>query len=51
MAVNRQQEVQSRDGPGDAEPGEGVDAVLTGPTYQDQEPRLQASGLWVVISR
>lgn len=34
LAVNRQQEAQSRDGPGDAEPGEGVDAVLTGPTYQ-----------------
>lgn len=51
LAVNRQQEAQSRDGPGEAEPGEGVDAVLTGPTYQDQEPRLQASGLWVFISR
>ena len=51
MAVNRQQEAQSRDGPREAEPGEGVDAVLTGPTYQDQEPRLQASGLWVFISR
>ena len=50
LAVNRQQEAQSSDGPREAEPGEGVDTVLTGPTYQDQEPRLQASGLWVFIS-
>lgn len=50
MAVNRQQEAQSRMGLGTLSQ-EKVDAVLTGPTYQDQEPRLQASGLWVFISR
>lgn len=28
-----------------------MDTALTGPTYQDQRPRLQTSGLWGFISR
>ena len=51
MAVNRQQEAQSRGGLAEAGPGVGVDAVLTGPTYQDYKPRLQTSGSWGFISR